>query len=145
MIYLDTSALLKLYILEEGSQWVQQQISSQEDPLPIWEIQQMEFTNALRLKVFWGEITPEQADTQKSLFLSRKKRGLYSFPRLERSALMEQFEALSSYTMKLGCRTMDVLHVACACEIQADQFLTFDKRQRTLAETSGLHVLHPPA
>lgn len=55
MLYLDTSALLKLYIRESGSDWVQTQVASQDDPLPIWELQEAELLNALHLKVFWGE------------------------------------------------------------------------------------------
>lgn len=140
MLYLDTSAFLKLYILEEGSEWVQQQVCSQEEPLPVWELQHMEFTNALRLKVFWKDITAKQAEKQLELFSSRKKRGLYVFPQLERAPLQDRFQSLSTHTMKLGCRTLDVLHVACACELEADQFLSFDQRQQTLARKAGLVV-----
>ena len=57
MIYLDTSALLKLYLLEDGSVETQHWIACQSNPLPVWEIQHMEFLNAMRLKVFWKEIT----------------------------------------------------------------------------------------
>jgi predicted nucleic acid-binding protein len=146
MLYLDTSALLKLYILEEGSEWVQQHVTSQEDPLPIWELQHMEFTNALRLKVFWKDITAKQAEHQLELFTSRKKRGLYVFPQLDRSALQDRFQSLATHTMKLGCRTLDVLHVACACELAAGHFLSFDQRQQTLARKAGLNVpAYPPA
>jgi predicted nucleic acid-binding protein len=62
MLYLDTSALLKLYIRETGSEAVHSLVVSQDLPLAIWEIQEAEFINALRLKVFWKEITTENAD-----------------------------------------------------------------------------------
>jgi hypothetical protein len=45
--------------------------------------------------------------------------------------------------MKLGTRTLDVMHVACACEIQADRFLSFDERQLSLAKLAGLQALTP--
>ena len=64
MLYLDTSALLKLYLHEQASEWVQEQVEAQSDPLPIWELQEAELTNALRLKVFWRDITAAQADGQ---------------------------------------------------------------------------------
>ena len=35
---------------------------------------------------------------------------------------------------------MDILHVACAVEIGASAFLTFDKRQAELARFAGLEV-----
>ena len=37
-------------------------------------------------------------------------------------------------------RAMDLFHVAIACEVDAEQFLTFDDDQATLAEAAGLVV-----
>lgn len=145
MLYLDTSALLKLYLREEGAEWVQAQVAAQSDPLPVWELQEAELNNALRLKVFWRDITASQAEAQLAHFRSRKERGLYIFPMLDRAALMERFRLLSRHSMKLGTRTLDVMHVACACELQADIFVSFDDRQRSLAKTAGLQVLEPVA
>ena len=138
MLYLDTSALLKLYIREQDSELVQAAVSAQPQPLPIWELQQAELTNALHLKVFWGDITQAQAETQLRLFRERFKKALYIFPEIDRSALMECFHQLSLETMHLGCRTMDILHVACACQIGATRFLSFDQRQNALATKAGL-------
>ena len=140
MLYLDTSALLKLYIREQGSEAVQARVSSQDLPLPIWEIQEAELINALRLKAYWKEITPAQATTQIERFQQRRRQGLYVFPEIERNALMHTFRQLSAETPRLGCRTMDIFHVACALEIAASEFLTFDARQRTLATHAGLTV-----
>lgn len=138
MLYLDTSALLKLYVLEEGSERVDALVRGQPHPLPVWEIQEMEFTNGLWLKVFRKEITKPQAETQLRLFQRRKKSGLYFFPEIHRSSLMATFERLSRRTPETGCRTMDILHVACALEIGAITFLSFDDRQRRLAAKEGL-------
>lgn len=140
MLYLDTSALLKLHVRETGSSEVQRRITSQDHPLPVWEMQQGELINALRLKVFWNEITSEQAEAQISLFQSRLKRGLYFFPEIDRISLMKRFNILSAETPRLGCRTMDILHVACAVEIGAHEFLSFDQRQKSLASHAGLKV-----
>lgn len=144
MLYLDTSALLKLYIRESGSDWVQTQVASQDDPLPIWELQEAELLNALHLKVFWGEFASEEVSEQIAYFHSRKNRGLYRFPLLERSRLMDRFRSLSKRSMELGTRTLDVLHVACACELEVDAFLSFDDRQIKLAEEIGLCVRKAP-
>lgn len=145
MVYLDTSALLKLYLIEEGSEWVQALVAAQDDPLPIWELQEAELTNALRLKVFWNEITADQSDEQLAHFRSRKARGLYVFPNLERAALMERFRDLSRHTMELGTHTLDVMHVACACELGVERFVSFDGRQLALAARCGLEVSCSPA
>jgi predicted nucleic acid-binding protein len=140
MLYLDTSALLKLYIREDGSEAVQKRVAAQDLPLPIWEIQEAELINALRLKVFWKEITRPQADKQIAWFDDRRRRGLYHFPEIHRSDLMRTFRKLSAKTPRLGCRTMDIMHVACALEIGAAEFLTFDARQAALAESAGLRT-----
>ncbi len=140
MIYLDTSALVKLYLLEANSSVVQELVSSQDDPLPIWELQEMELTNALRLKVFWGEISEADSNQQLALFVQRKGKGHYYFPDLDRAALFTTFQRLSVHTTRLGCRTLDIMHVACACQLAPELFVSFDDRQRQLAELAGLRV-----
>lgn len=42
------------------------------------------------------------------------------------------------YGPALGVRTLDSLHVACALELKAERFWTFDERQAKLAEAAGL-------
>ncbi len=143
MIYLDTSALVKLYVFEEGSESVHRLVTGQYDPLPVWEIQEMELTNALNLKVFRNELTPEEADGQMALFEDRKRRGLYFTPEIDRPQVMATFRRLSTFTRELGCRTLDTLHVACAALLEAGLFATFDQRQKNLAEQAGLVVWEP--
>jgi predicted nucleic acid-binding protein len=140
MLYLDTSALLKLYLREEDSTIVQSRVAAQDFPLPIWELQEAELINALRLKVFWKEITNDQAQVQIEHFHDRKRRGLYFFPEINRSDLMQTYRELTVETPRLGCRTMDIFHVACAVEIAATEFMTFDSRQRSLALAAGLNI-----
>jgi predicted nucleic acid-binding protein len=50
-------------------------------------------------------------------------------------------ERLSSqYTLTVGHRAMDILHVATAMHLGVDEFLTFDENQRALATAAGLQV-----
>jgi len=140
MLYLDTSAFLKLYVLEPGSETVQRVVEKRSDPLPVWEIQEMEFVNALELKVFWNEIPIADAKRLIDLFHDRKSRGLYFAPEIKRSELMADFRRLSGYTAENGCRTMDILHVACPCQLKPEQFISFDARQKKLAVHAGLQV-----
>jgi predicted nucleic acid-binding protein len=42
------------------------------------------------------------------------------------------------YGPKFGMRTLDTLHVACALELKAERFWTFDERQAKLAKAAGL-------
>ena len=44
------------------------------------------------------------------------------------------------YGPKLWMRTLDTLHVACALELEAERFWTFDERQGRLAKAQGLKI-----
>lgn len=45
------------------------------------------------------------------------------------------------YGPRLGTRTLDSLHIACALELKAERFWTFDERQAKLAKAAGLKIL----
>jgi len=77
VIYLDTSALIKLYLIESGSEELDQVVVSQDEPLPIWEIQEAELHNAFRLKVFRSEISEEAANQLAMNFRELKRKGFY--------------------------------------------------------------------
>jgi predicted nucleic acid-binding protein len=44
------------------------------------------------------------------------------------------------YAPRLGVRTLDSLHVACALQLKAERFWTFDERQAKLAKITGLKI-----
>lgn len=140
MYYLDTSAFLKLYIREPGSAAVQAYLTRQEEPLPLSELLEMEFTNALQLKIYGGDMTPKQAGEQMAHFENRKKRGLYYHPEVHRSELMAVFREFSASTSELGCRTTDILHLAYARMHKVEDFVTFDRKQKALAGQLGFNV-----
>jgi hypothetical protein len=141
VIYLDTSAFLKLYVRESGSEVVQEIVRAQFDPLPIWDVLRAEVTNALWLNVFWGHIESDEVNRLHTLFNDRLRRGQYFVVDVDRDTMMTTFTRLAQHTPKSGCRTMDILHVACALQLDPDQFVSFDSRQRSLATTAGLSVV----
>jgi len=124
LIYLDTSAFIKLYLLEEGSAEVQRLVTGQHDPLTVWKLMELEFHNALRFKVFLAEMSG----------------GLYHVPYLDPVTLHESALQLSLRTPALACRSPDILHVAAARLMGAQRFITADRRQAALAEGEGLPV-----
>jgi len=140
MIYLDTSAFIKLYLREEGSAKVHGIVVTQEEPLPVWLFMELEFYNALRFKIFLGEMTRDDVDRIISLYLERKSSGQYFAPRLDPIALHELSVQMTARTPTIGCRALDILHVAAARLCNAALFVTADKRQAALAETEGRAV-----
>lgn len=138
MLYLDTSAFIKLYLVENGSEEVHRLVASQPDPLPLWYLTEVEFSNTVRFKVFLTEMKSAAAEQIISLFLDRKGKGQYFAPALDAVILQELSLRLTMRTPRLGCRALDILHVAAARLCEASLFVTADKRQAKLAEAEGL-------
>jgi predicted nucleic acid-binding protein len=140
MIYLDTSAFIKLYLHEDGSREVHGFVVAQQDPLPVWHFMELEFHNALRFKVFLAEMSPDEVEGVISLYLDRKRTGQYFTPHLDPIGLHELSLQMTARTPIIGCRALDILHVAAARLCDATMFITADKRQAALAEVEGRAV-----
>ena len=137
MIYLDTSAFIKLYLHEDGSAEVHGLVVAQQEPLPVWHFMELEFFNALRFKIFLAEMGPDDVERLVSLYLDRKRSGQYFAPHLDPIALHELSLQMTVRTPVTGCRALDILHVAAARLSDATVFVTADKRQAALAEIEG--------
>jgi len=57
---------------------------------------------------------------------------------LWRATLRRAADLSRAHTLTLGCRSLDVLHVATALELGLRDFVTFDRRQQRLARAAGL-------
>jgi hypothetical protein len=60
---------------------------------------------------------------------------------LWRSTLKRAAALSRQHTRALGTRSLDVLHVASALELELRKFVTFDERQQGLARAAGLKVV----
>jgi predicted nucleic acid-binding protein len=140
LIYLDTSAFIKLYLREEGSAEVQQWVIAQNDPLPVWHILELELLNALRFKVFLGEMAAVDTEKLIGLYLDRKRMGQYHTPYLDPIQMHGLALQMTARTPHLGCRSLDILHVAAARLLEAERFITADQRQASLAKGENLTV-----
>ncbi len=140
MIYLDTSAFIKLYLHEEGSAEVHRLVTAQHDPLPAWHVLELELYNTLRFKIFLAEMSAEEVDRLIANYLDRKRNGQYHTPYLDPITLHEMALQMTARTPVIGCRSLDILHVAAARMIEAERFITADRQQATLAQSEGLRV-----
>jgi predicted nucleic acid-binding protein len=140
VIYLDTSAFIKLYLREEGSADVHGLVVAQQHPLPVWHLVELEFFNALKFKVFLAEMSRDEVDRLIALYLARKRSGQYFVPYLDPVALHELSVEMTERTPAVGCRALDILHVAAARLCDAVLFITADKRQASLADAEGRNV-----
>jgi hypothetical protein len=110
-------------------------------PLPFTWLHQLEFRNALRLRVFRGEITSAQRDASLNAILADLATGVLDRVAPPAGDLATEAERLSAlYSETLGTRTLDILHVADALVLGLPDFLSFDLRQSALARAAGLRV-----
>lgn len=137
-VFLDTSALLKMYHREEGT--VDMEKLFQENKIEkifLAEITSVEFFSAVAKKYRVGEITQEQAHFLYEVF----KKDLPKFEVLvqDESVLKKATELILKYE-KEGLRTLDALQLATAVlgKQHIDLNKTFDKLLEKLFESEGL-------
>ena len=73
-------------------------------------------------------------------FVSDQKNGSWLETGLPDQAFYLCADLARRHGPKLGVRTLDSLHVACALELKAERFWTFDERQAKLAKAEGLKI-----
>jgi len=140
--YVDPSALLKLYLHQPDSAAMNAWRARTRVPLALTHHGRTEVVNGICLAAFRGEISTEASKDALASFDEDLAAGRYVLADLLwRAALQRAAELSRRHTPALGCRTLDVLHVASALELGKSRFLTFDTRQRALARAAGLRLV----
>ena len=139
--YADTGFLCSLYAPDAHSERAISWSEKQQDPLCFSWLNQVEFRNALRLRVFRKEISATQRDASLNHLLSDLMAGFLKRVEPSQSNVLLETERLSAtYSERLGTRTLDILHVAMAITLGSKRFLSFDQRQLKLAKSAGLGI-----
>ena len=133
-LYADTSLLISYYINDSHSVGAQAVLHATIDPLPFTGLHRLEMRNALALGVFRRILTSAQvstawSDVERDLRSGRLVPQPVNWIPVFRAAA--QWAALHS--PRIGCRSLDVLHVSLAKQLNAKEFFTFDERQKSLA------------
>jgi predicted nucleic acid-binding protein len=141
-LYADPSALLKLYLNEPQSRAVTEWRGKLSSPLLMTHHGRLEMINAMGLAVYRGYISEAIYDSALAALEDDVDRGRYvQADLLWRATLKRASELSRQFTGFLGCRSLDVLHVASALELGLECFFTFDARQRQLALAVKLKTL----
>ena len=140
MIYLDTGCLVKLYYPEPDSQKVAAIIAGK--PICFNMLHELEFTNALHLKLFHGSAKPAQTQAAAALVEADLKSGVLlptvaNWEKIFRVAT----DLARQHSGSFGCRSLDVLHCALASVLGAGDFVSTDLRQKQLAVAMGLNLI----
>ncbi len=141
-VYVDPSALARLYLHQTGSREMSAWRTQLRGALPVTHHGRTEVINAICRAAFEGQLDPKAMAESLADFASDFASGhLRQADLLWRAALNRAAELSQRHTPKLGTRSLDVLHVACALELKLRHLLTFDGRQQQLAVAAGLKVI----
>jgi predicted nucleic acid-binding protein len=138
-VYADSSVFVSLYLPDVHSAMARGRTTGS---TRLWfsPLHAAEFFHAVAQQVFYGKISHTDADKVFDDLRRDRLAGLW----LETAVPDNAFEICGDlgrrYGPKLGVRTLDNLHVACALELKTKRFLTFNDRQRKLAKAVGLDL-----
>ncbi len=138
-IYLDSSFVVSLYLTDSHSAEARQRVQVG-TPFLLTPLHFAEWAHALAQQEFRENLTMEKAKGMNALFVADRASGLWQATSLPEHACDVCADLGRAYGPKLGVRTLDSLHVACALEFKAERFWTFDERQAKLARALGLKI-----
>ena len=145
--YPDTSFLCSLYREQEHSPLSDDYRESMSEPLYFTRLLEFEFLQSIELQVWLHTADRTKgyprhiADQMTADWQADVAAGLNRVIPCDMDAVLRLATTYSiQRTAKGGHRTLDVLHVATAIQLGAKEFLTFDARQKKLAQHAGLRV-----
>ncbi len=114
------------------------------DPLLVTSHGRVELTNGIGLASYRGIITDKIHDAAMAALDDDFAQGRYRQGDVLWRATLKRADDLSrKHTRLLGCRSLDIVHVASALELEFRYFATFDVRQQQLARAAGLKLIVP--
>ncbi len=136
--YIDSSALIPIYVPEAFSPRARREMRAARQ-VPFTSLHGLEVRNAFHLLCGRGIISTAELRSVLSwldddLAAHRLARVPVDFASLFAGA--EQL--VTAHAVRLLCRSLDVLHVACALQLECTRFVTVDDRQLALAKTAGM-------
>ena len=135
--YADTSFFVSLYIPDIHTAEAERRMASGPS-LWLTPFHFAESTHAVEQHVFRGAMSRAEADKLHDRFRQHREAGLWMEIAVPETAFEVTAELARRHGARLGLRTLDSLHVACALELNAERFWTFDERQSKLARAVGL-------
>jgi len=146
--YPDTSFLCSIYRKQEHTPAALALKRGLSEPLHFTSLLEFEFLQAIELQVWlhsndrtrgYGR---KEADKMITAWEADIASGLNRLVPFDMDVVLKLSRGHSlRFTSSGGHRTLDILHVATAVHLGAEKFLTFDSRQKALAEHAGLEVL----
>ena len=139
--YPDSSFLFSIVAKDSHTPEVSRYMVRAATPLLFTPLHRTEVRNALRNATGRKEITEDEGRIAFGLIEDDLREQLFIHTPVEWTNVFRMADELSEkHASQDEQRTIDLLHVAIALECGAKTFLSFDRRQRRLAEAAGLRV-----
>ena len=138
-VYADTSFFVSLYVKDAHSIAADRLLGGGERP-PITPLHIAEWTHAIAQQVFRRQMTIAEADRLHRDFHDDCATRIWQTISVPETAIEICANLGRRLGPKLGVRTLDSLHIACALELNTKRFWTFDDRQRKLSKAVGLDI-----
>ena len=140
MTYLDTGCFVKLYYPEPESGQVIALLQGK--PISFTPLHELEFVNALQLKIFTKSATTAQVTAARALVEADLQSGVLVSAANEWKDIFQNAAKLAErHSARIGCRSLDVLHCATAKVLAVTEFISTDIRQKKLATAMGLNLV----
>jgi predicted nucleic acid-binding protein len=137
MIYADSSLLVSSYVDDVHSPEADRRMSTAPS---VWitPLNRSEVAHAIHQCAFRGKLS--MTDTRRVWidFERDCTQGVWIPINFPERTWETSIDLARRHGTALGIRTLDSLHVACALELKAEKFWTFDEWQARLAEAVGL-------
>ena len=136
-IYADSSFIVSYYMQDVHSAETDRRMNLFPS---VWIIplNRSELAHAIHQYVFRGKVSAVEAQLAWKDFEKDCSQRIWIPINLPERTWETTVDLAKRYGPTLGVRTLDSLHVACALELKAQRFWTFDERQGRLAEAVGL-------
>ncbi len=139
--YPDSSFLFSLVAKDRHTPEASRYVVRASLPLIFTPLHRIEVRNALRNAAGRRDITEHDCRVAFRLIEDRLQAQLFVHAAIEWTNTFRRADELSEeHASHGGQRTIDLLHVAIALDFGAKTFLSFDQRQRKLANAAGLKV-----
>ncbi len=139
-IYLDASAVAKIYIAEPDSEALESALVGRRD-LVVSDLAVTELTSALARRVRDTELSASQAERVYRRILQDVNAGEFHRTELTQSAHREAERLLMGVGRRVPLRAADALHLALAALAGTRVLITFDRRMTTAAKALGTFEL----
>jgi predicted nucleic acid-binding protein len=138
-LFVDTSALVKYYYPEVGSERVET-ILLKAKKVYLCQIAVTEFASALMKKMRTGTLGKEKQVILWNVFLDDLKAGQMELIHLDDRHYLKAADIIRDYGQKEGMRTLDSLQLVAALDVPDAKFIAADKSLSRLANKMGLNV-----